>query len=231
LDEAHGIQHGLFPNQSPIISRFEITGTCLPCRAAGGDWYDYIPLPDGRLAVVLADVSGKGMGAALLMSSTRSILRLHAERGLRPAEVLSNVNRVLLKDFPTAKFVTMIYAILDPNKGTVTFASAGHLSPLLVDTKGASFLETDTGFPLGVFECEFSEREIQMPAGSRLFLYSDGITEANNSSFDEYGAERLHAHVSNPSASVHSLLDDVDTFAASFPATDDITVVLIQARE
>ncbi len=231
LDEAHGIQHGLFPNQSPVISRFEITGTCLPCRAAGGDWYDYIPLPDGRLAVVLADVSGKGMGAALLMSSTRSILRLHAERGLRPAEVLSNVNCVLLKDFPTAKFVTMIYAILDPNNGTVTFASAGHLSPLLVDSKGASFLETDAGLPLGIFECEFSEHEIQMPAGSRLFLYSDGITEANNSSFDEYGAERLHIHVSNPSASVQSLLDDVNTFATGFPATDDITVVLVQARE
>ncbi len=231
LDEAHGIQHSLFPNASPVISRFEIMGTCLPCRAAGGDWYDYIPLPDGRLAVVLADVSGKGMGAALLMSSTRSILRLHAERGLRPAEVLSNVNRVLLKDFPTAKFVTMIYAILDPNNGTVTFASAGHLSPLLVDSKGASFLETDAGLPLGIFECEFSEHEIQMPAGSRLFLYSDGITEANNSSFDEYGAERLHAHVSNPSASVQSLLDDVTTFATGFPTTDDITVVLIQARE
>lgn len=231
LDEAHGIQDSLFPDQSPVISGFEITGICLPCRAAGGDWYDYIPLPDGRLAVVLADVSGKGMGAALLMSSTRSVLRLHAERGLRPAEVLSNVNRVLLNDFPTAKFVTLIYAILDPNKLTVTFASAGHLSPLLVDSKGASFLETDAGLPLGLFECEFSDHEIQMPAGSRLFLYSDGITETNNSSFDEYGAARLLAHVSNPSASVQSLLNDVKTFATGFPATDDITIVLVQARE
>jgi sigma-B regulation protein RsbU (phosphoserine phosphatase) len=165
------------------------------------------------------------------MSSTRSILRLHAERGLRPAEVLCNVNRVLLKDFPTAKFVTMIYAVLEPNNGTVTFASAGHLSPLLVDSKGASFLETDAGLPLGIFECEFSEREIQMSAGSRLFLYSDGITEANNSSYDEYGVERLHAHVSNPLASVQSLLDDVNNFATGFPATDDITVVLIEAHD
>jgi sigma-B regulation protein RsbU (phosphoserine phosphatase) len=125
----------------------------------------------------------------------------------------------------------MIYAVLDPNNGTVTFASAGHLSPLLVDSKGASFLETDAGLLLGIFECEFSEREIQMPAGSRLFLYSDGITEANNSLNDEYGAERLHAHVSNASASVQSLLDDVNTFAIGFPATDDITVVMVQARE
>lgn len=231
LDEAHGIQHSLFPNQSPVISRFEITGICLPCRAVGGDWYDYIPLPDGRLAVVLADVSGKGMGAALLMSSTRSILRLHAERGLRPAEVLSSVNRVLLKDFPTARFVTMIYAILDPNGATVTFASAGHLSPLLVDAKGASFLKTNAGLPLGMFECEFSDHEIQMSAGSRLFLYSDGITEANNSSFDEYGAARLHAHVSSPLASIQSLLDDVNTFATGFPPTDDITVVRVKSAE
>ncbi|HKO96536.1 MAG TPA: PP2C family protein-serine/threonine phosphatase [Pyrinomonadaceae bacterium] len=125
----------------------------------------------------------------------------------------------------------MIYAILDPNKRTVTFASAGHLSPLLVDSRGASFLETDAGLALGIFDCEFSEHEIQMQAGSRLFLYSDGITEANNSSFDEYGVIRLLDHVSNPSASVQSLLDDVNIFTSGFPATDDITIVLVQARE
>jgi sigma-B regulation protein RsbU (phosphoserine phosphatase) len=229
LDEAQSIQLGLFPGQSPNIPRFEITGVCLPSRAVGGDWYDYIPLPCGRLAVVLADVSGKGMGAALLMSSTRSILRLYAERGLSPSEVLSHVNRVLLKDFPTAKFVTMIYAVLDSDSGTIVFANAGHLSPLLVDTTGAHFLETEAGLPLGIREGAYSERKIEMSAGSRFFLYSDGISEAMNVSFEEYGTTRIQGHVANPSASVQSLLDDVRTFTAGYPASDDITVVLAKA--
>lgn len=231
LDEAHSIQLSQFPRLSPDLPHFAITGFCLPCRAVGGDWYDYIPLPCGRLAMVLADVSGKGMGAALLMSSTRSILRLFAERGLPPSEVLSHVNHALLKDFPTAKFVTMAYAILDPDNRTIVFANAGHLPPLFVDSTGARFLKSDAGLPLGILESTFSEHEIEMPAGSRLFLYSDGITEAMNSSFEEYGAARIQDHVLNPLASAQSLLDDVRSFTAGYPASDDVTAVMVHAYE
>lgn len=228
LSEAQRIQLTLFPSQSPDIPRFAVNGLCLPCQEVGGDWYDYIPLQDGRLAVVLADVSGKGMGAALLMSSTRTVLRLVAESGLPPAEVLSRVNRVLLKDFPTAKFVTMVYAILDPKSGSIAFASAGHLHPLFVDGRGAHFLETDAGLPLGIREGSFSERTVEMTAGSRLVFYSDGVTEAMNSSFEQYGATRLQDHVANPSASVQSLLNDVRTFTGGYSASDDVTVVMVQ---
>lgn len=228
LSEAQRIQLTLFPSQSPDIPRFAVNGLCLPCQEVGGDWYDYIPLQDGRLAVVLADVSGKGMGAALLMSSTRTVLRLVAESGLPPAEVLSRVNRVLLKDFPTAKFVTMVYAILDPKSGSIAFASAGHLHPLFVDGCGAHFLETDAGLPLGIREGSFSERTVEMTAGSRLVFYSDGVTEAMNSSFEQYGATRLQDHVANPSASVQSLLNDVRTFTGGYSASDDVTVVMVQ---
>jgi sigma-B regulation protein RsbU (phosphoserine phosphatase) len=229
LDEARGIQFGLFPGNCPNISGFEVTGVCLPCREVGGDWFDYIPLPDGRLAVVLADVSGKGMGAALLMSSTRSVLRLHAQRGLSPGEVLSEVNNILLKDFPTAKFVTLVYAVVDPVVRNVTFANAGHLYPLFVDSTGARFLETDKGLPLGIMASEFSEREIEMPTGSRLFLYTDGVTEAVNSSQEEYGTERIRDHAANPSTTVQSLLNDVGKFTAGYPASDDVTVVMLTA--
>jgi len=231
LSEAQRIQLTLFPSQSPDIPRFAVNGLCLPCQEVGGDWYDYIPLQDGRLAVVLADVSGKGMGAALLMSSTRTVLRLVAESGLPPAEVLSRVNRVLLKDFPTAKFVTMVYAILDPKSGSIAFASAGHLHPLFVDGRGAHFLETDAGLPLGIREGSFSERTVEMTAGSRLVFYSDGVTEAMNSSFEQYGATRLRDHVANPSASVQSLLNDVRTFTGGYSASDDVTVVMVQGNE
>lgn len=228
LVEAQRIQVGLFPGQSPQIPRFTVTGLCLPCQEVGGDWYDYIPIQDGRLAVVLADVSGKGMGAALLMSSTRTVLRMVAETGLPPGEVLSRVNSILLRDFPREKFVTMVYGVLDPRDGSVVFANAGHLHPLFVDSSGAHFLETDVGLPLGIQESSFSERVLAMTAGSRLVLYSDGVTEAMNSSLQQYGETRLRDHVVQPSATVQNLLDNVRSFMAGQPASDDLTVVMIQ---
>lgn len=231
LDEARAIQSGLFPLSAPEARGFEISGVCLPCREVGGDWYDYIPLGDGRLAVVLADVSGKGMGAALLMSSTRSVLRLHAARGLSPKEILSEVNRFLVDDFPVSKFVTLIYAEIDPAKRKLTFASAGHLPPLLAGSSGVRFVNANAGLPLGIMECEFSEHEIEMPVGSRVFLYSDGITEAVNSSQEEYGTDRLLSHATNQTATVQSLLNDVDNFTSGYPKSDDLTVVVIAAAE
>jgi len=231
LSEAQRIQLGLFPGQAPTIPRFAVNGLCLPCQEVGGDWYDYFPLQDGRLAVVLADVSGKGMGAALLMSSTRTILRLVAETGLPPGEVLSRVNSILLKDFPTAKFVTMVYGLLDPRKRSIVFANAGHLYPLLVDSSGTHFLETDAGLPLGIREGSFSERAVEMASGNRLVFYSDGVTEAMNTSLQQYGETRLRDHVIKPSATVQSLLDDVRSFTDGQPPSDDVTVVMIQTYE
>src|SRR5262245_28335063 len=229
LEEARAIQSGLFPVNAPEAAGFDVTGVCLPCREVGGDWYDYIPLGDGRLAVVVADVSGKGMGAALLMSSTRSVLRLHAARGLSPKEILFALNKFLVDDFPASKFVTLIYAVLDPAERKMTFASAGHLPPLFVDSSGAQFLNPEAGLPLGIMECEFSEHEVEMPPGSRVFLYSDGVTEAVNSSLEEYGSNRILEHVANPSATVHSLLNDVDKFTSGNSTSDDATVVKIAA--
>lgn len=229
LDEARAIQSGLFPRNAPETRGFYVTGVCLPCREVGGDWYDYIPLDDGRVGVVLADVSGKGLGAALLMASSRSALRLHAARGLSPKEILFELNKFLVEDFPSSKFVTLVYVALDPGQQRVTFASAGHLPPLLVDSSGARFLEAAAGLPLGIMECQFSEHEVEMTAGSRLFLYSDGVTEANNASLEEYGPERILQHVTRHTASVQSLLDDVAGFTAGHPPADDVTVVTIAA--
>src|SRR5262245_5280627 len=164
LEEARAVQSSLFPANVSEVRGFDVTGVCIPCREVGGDWYDYIRLGDGRLGVVLADVSGKGMGAALLMTSTRSVLRLHAARGLSPREILLEVNKVLVEDFPASKFVTLVYAVVDAAKRTITFASAGHTPPVFVDSSGARFLEAEAGLPLGIMECEFSEHEIAMPA-------------------------------------------------------------------
>jgi sigma-B regulation protein RsbU (phosphoserine phosphatase) len=229
LEEARAIQTDLFPLKAPETCGFEIVGLCQPCREVGGDWYDYIPLSDGRLGVVLAYVSGKGMAAALLMSSTRSVLRMHAARGFSPKEVLSEVNKLLVADFPPSRFVTLIYSVVDPAKRRITFANAGHLPPVFVDSSSVRFLEADAGLPLGIMECQFSEHEIELTAGSRIFFYSDGITEAVNSSFEEYGLNRIAEHVTNHSATVKSLLSDVDNFTSGHPKSDDVTVVMIAA--
>jgi sigma-B regulation protein RsbU (phosphoserine phosphatase) len=184
-------------------------------------------MADGRIAVVVADVSGKGMAAALLMASTRSIVRLLAERAITPAAVLTQLNDVLLKDFPRSKFVTMVYALLNPADLTVTFASAGHNPPLLASQQGSRFVESLAGFPLGIWNGPFSEERIELIPGSRFVLYSDGVPEAANLASEEYGASRIQSHFNRPESSVDSLLHDIYQFSAGVPLADDATVVLI----
>ena len=230
LNEARSVQLSLFPAWTPDMSGFEISGLCIPCREVGGDWFDYIPLPDGKLGLVLGDVSGKGTGAALLMASARSIIRMFAEQGLPPAEVLLNVNRILVTDLPRTRFVTMIYAIIDPASKSIVFSNAGHLPPLFADSNGLRFLESDSGLPLGIQDGSFAEQRVQMSSGSRLLLYSDGITEAMNSISEEFGEERLKEHLTNPSASIQSLLESVNVFLNGFTASDDMTVVMIKSQ-
>lgn len=227
LDEARGIQRTLIPSEAPSQGVFALSGLCLPCRAVGGDWYDYIPMADGRIAVVVADVSGKGMAAALLMASTRSIVRLLAERFTTPAAVLTQLNDVLLNDFPRSKFVTMVYALLNPADRTATFASAGHNPPLLVSPEGSRFIESMTGFPLGIWNGPFSEQHLELTPGSRFVLYSDGVSEAANLVSEEFGASRIQGHFDSSESSVDSLLHDVHQFSAGAPLSDDVTVVLI----
>src|SRR5262249_39863571 len=227
LDEARAVQRSLLPASAPAAHGFDLTGVCRPCREVGGDWYDFIPLGDGRLAVVLGDVSGKGLAAALLMSSTRTVVRLHAARGLSPRAMLSELNRFLLVDMPASRFVTLIYAVVSSATRTFSFASAGHLPPVFVDSNGARLLETAAGRPLGLMESEFSDHEIEMTPGSRAYLYSDGISEAVNPSLEEYGTDRILSHVVNRTATVHSLLNDVDRFSSGNPASDDMTVVMV----
>src|SRR5262245_65842949 len=153
-----------------------------------------MPLSGGLRSGVLCDASGKVSGAALLMSSTRSVLRLHAARGLPPRAILSEVNRFLLEDMPSSRFVTLIYAVVSPATRTFTFANAGHLPPVLVESDSARLLEADAGRPLGLMESEFSDHEIEMTPGSRVYFYSDGITEAVNSSVEQYGTDRILDH-------------------------------------
>ena len=225
--EARVMQQALLPKSSPYIPGFVISGLSVPAGAVGGDWYDFIPFPDGRWGLVLADVSGKGTAAALLMSATRGMLRSLAEACCTPGEVLTKLNGLLVEDFPAGKFVTLVYAVLDPATRTVIFANAGHLHPLFIDGNGARFLDTERGMPLGISCGDYSETRINLSDGSRLVLYSDGITEAVNADEQEYGLGRLAEHAERAGASAVSIIDDVRTFANGTGVRDDATVVFV----
>lgn len=225
--EARAIQQALLPKSSPYIPGFAVSGLSVPVRAVGGDWYDFIPFPDGRWGLVLADVSGKGTAAALLMSATRGVLRSLAEACCSPGEVLTRLNQLLVDDFPAGKFVTMVYAVLDPAARSVIFANAGHLRPLFIDAAGEHFLDTERGLPLGLGCGEYSESRIALSKGSKLVFYSDGITEAENASEEEYGLGRLGEHVAKPGASAVSLVEDVRTFVNGTNLRDDASVVFV----
>lgn len=227
--EARIIQQALLPKCSPLIPGFQVSGVTVTASDVGGDWYDFIPMSNGRWGLVLADVAGKGTGAALLMSATRGMLRSLAEASCSPDEVLTKLNDLLVEDFPAGRFVTLIYGVLDPAKRTFTFASAGHLPPLLVDSQGSRFLLSERGLPLGIRSGSYSQQEIDLPDNSRLVLYSDGITEADGPTGEEYGAERLAMHVASLNASKESILDDVRSFADGAGLRDDATVIFMKA--
>ncbi len=247
-EEARTVQQALLPRSSPLIPGFIVSGLSIPAGVIGGDWYDYIPLPNGKWGLVLADVSGKGMAAALLMSATRGMLRSVAHMSAGPGETLDRLNRLLLEDFPDGRFVTMVYAEFDPQKRTLRLANAGHLPPLLVtvpqvrapllgDNLGASpvepgfrWIETEQGLPLGVSASRFSEVEIQFGPGARILFYSDGITEADLPSGEEYGSERLLAQMLSPNFTPESLLANVRSFVNGAGLRDDATVILLSSR-
>lgn len=225
--EARTMQQALLPKSSPYIPGFMVSGLSVPARAVGGDWYDFISFSDGRWGLVLADVSGKGTAAALLMSATRGVLRSLAEARCTPAEVLNRLNRLLVDDFPAGKFVTMVYAVLDPADRSVTFANAGHLRPLVIDQQGERFLDTERGLPLGLSCGDYSETRVTLSAGSKLVFYSDGITEAENARGEEYGLCRLAEHAAKEGSSAVSIVDDVRCFVDVANLSDDASVVFV----
>jgi sigma-B regulation protein RsbU (phosphoserine phosphatase) len=229
-EEARSIQQALLPRTSPLIPGFRVSGLSIPAGTVGGDWYDFIPLDNGRWGLVLADVSGKGTAAALLMSATRGMLRPLAQTGSGPAEVLLRLNNMMIEDFPSGRFVTMVYAELDPASRILRIANAGHLSPLLVEPSGNRWINHEHGMPLGISASKFSETAVTLGEHSRIAFYSDGITEADIASGEEYGPERLLAQMQSPDVTPETLLADVRKFSNGNGLRDDATVILVQAR-
>lgn len=227
--EARAIQQALFLKPVPLIPGFAFETAWHPAGAVAGDWFDFIDLGNQRYGIALADVSGKGMSAALLMSATRAILRSIAPLYSSAAQTLEHLNRTLTEDFPPGKFVTMVYGVLDAESRELTLASAGHLRPLLINHH-CSFLELDTGLPLGLGASTYPQCTITLNPGTKLLLYTDGITEAMDNLEEEYGPARLIDHFLRPEACVDSLIAEVQRFGAGSSRTDDATAVLIRSR-
>jgi sigma-B regulation protein RsbU (phosphoserine phosphatase) len=228
-DEARAVQQALLLKAVPLVAGFAFETAWHPAGSVAGDWFDFIDLGDERYGIALADVSGKGMPAALLMSATRSLLRSFAKLDPSPGQTLMRLNQALSEDFPMGKFVTMVYAVLDARTREITVASAGHLRPLLINGE-CSFLEVDTGLPLGLGASSYPEYTINLKPGTRLLFYTDGITEAMDSRNEEFGPARLLDHFLQPGACVEGLIQKVQRFGQGSDRSDDATAVLIRSR-
>ena len=227
--EARAIQEALFLKAVPLIPGFAIETAWHPAGSVAGDWFDFIDLGNDRYGIALADVSGKGMPAALLMSATRALLRSIAPLHPSPSQTLEHLNRALTEDFPRGKFVTMIYGVLDARSRQFTLASAGHLPPLIINHE-TYFLQLDTGLPLGLAASSYPESTVVLSPDTHVLMYSDGITEAENTAFEEYGSARLMEHFVRPGACVDGLVAEVKLFAGGCEQMDDATVVLLRSR-
>ena len=228
-EDARVVQQALFVKAVPLVPGFAFETAWHPAGVVPGDWFDFIDLGDDRCGIVLADVSGKGMPAALLMSATRAILRNLVKVDPAPGKILSQLNQTLLEDLPTGKFVTMIYAVLDACTREITVASAGHLRPMLINGE-CSFVEVDTGLPLGLAASSYPEHTMVLKPGTQLLFYTDGITEAMNHDDEEYGAGRLVEHFLRPGACVDELIEEIRRFGHGSDHEDDATAVLIRSR-
>ncbi len=241
LEIAAGIQQDILPRRFPpfdeLAEHLDIYGITRPAREVGGDYYDYFRLHGGKIAVVVADVSGKGAAAALFMAMTHTLIRDIAARRVPPAEVLRRANRVLAEDNPSSMFVTLLYGEYDPFSGQIKLCSAGHNPPLVRGINGHSRqLDLPVRLPLGAMhDTSYQALDLTLEEGEVLVLYTDGITEASDLNDNEWGMERFASALSGLSGDMRSLTDHllrrVDEFATGREQHDDITLLLLKRLE
>jgi serine phosphatase RsbU (regulator of sigma subunit)/anti-sigma regulatory factor (Ser/Thr protein kinase) len=232
LQVAALIQQTLLPKELPAIAGWHVDAFYRPARAVGGDFYDFIALEDGRLGVVIGDVTDKGVPAALVMATCRSMLRSAAQRHDSPAAVLADVNDSLAPEIPPAMFVTCLYAIIDVEAGEVVFANAGHNLPYVRHEGGVLELRA-TGMPLGLMPgMGYDEAKYDMAAGEVMVLTSDGITEAHNAQGEMYGFGRLMDRVARRPINddvLNAVVSDLEAFTGDgTEQEDDITLVVVK---
>lgn len=226
------IQQTLLPKELPALEGWEIDAYYRPARAVGGDFYDFIAMPDGRLGLVVGDVTDKGVPAALVMATTRSTLRAAAQHHSDPGRILAEANDVLVEEIPPAMFVTCLFALLEPATGALTFANAGHNLPYVRTKEGVLELRA-TGMPLGLMPgMPYEVRQAQLQPGEEMLLTSDGIVESHGPDGSMYGFERLMDIVGESAGTSHLtsyVLDDLDRFCGpDHEQEDDVTMVSVR---
>jgi serine phosphatase RsbU (regulator of sigma subunit) len=233
LRVARSIQQASLPKEVPEPEGWEISPFYRPAREVGGDFYDFLELKDGRLGLVVGDATGKGVPAALVMASTRSMLRAVAQASAySPGDVLSRVNDSLAIDIPPNMFVTCFYAILDPKRGHLRYANAGHDLPYLWHGGGAEDLKA-RGMPLGLMPgMSYEEKEVTMELGDSVLFYSDELVEAHEPKGEMFGFPRLRGLVAEHGEGGslgNSLLEELYSFVGDgWEQEDDITLLTLK---
>jgi sigma-B regulation protein RsbU (phosphoserine phosphatase) len=235
LKVAAAIQRGLLPEPNVSGAFFTATASSAPCLAVGGDFFDYVDLPDRRFGFIVGDVAGKGSPAALLASAVTGMFGAESTYQISPASVISRINHGLFRRSIENRFLTTFYGVLSPD-GTLTFTNGGHNAPVLVTKSGVKRLETG-GMVLGLFEqSTFEEETLQMQPGDFIVAFSDGVTEALNTTGEEYADPRLlesiERHRVGAAGSAQKflehLLEDVRTFCDGEDPHDDITLLMVR---
>src|SRR5215210_3137846 len=232
------IQQTLLPKHVPDRPGYQVAAYYQPAREVGGDFYDFLDLDDGRLGLVVGDVTDKGVPAALVMATTRTMLRASAQRYDSPGAVLKRVNDVIVTDIPPNMFITCLYAILDTETGRLQYANAGHDLPYRRSSSGGGAEELRaTGMPLGLLPgMSYEEKEIVLERGDSVLFYSDGLVEAHDPEREMFGFPRLQglvgAHRSGGQAMVNFLLAELSRFTGEeWEQEDDITLVTLERSE
>ena len=238
LQVARAIQMGLLPSQRPLMAGWEAAFFCEPAKELGGDYYDWFPLAGGRFGFIVADVSGKGVPAAMHMANLRNLFRFVTSVELQPAEVLKRVNALFFSDLKSESFVTLVYGVLEPDNGRFTFANAGH-DPLLWRRSASGELVQLEGasFPVGIvgaedFDAQVSQRSIDLAPDDLLLLYTDGVTEAEDAQGVQFGLDRIAQCLPGRSAeqAVAAVQDKLRAHLQGRPAEDDVTLMALWRR-
>ncbi len=232
LEVARLIQQSFLPEQPPQLAGWQLAACYRPARAVGGDFYDFIDLPGGLIGLVIGDVTDKGVPAAMVMASTRSLVRASAQRLIDPSAVLEQANDNLCPDIPQNMFATCFYAVLDPASGRLRYANAGHNLPLVQSGEETVELRA-TGMPLGLMPAmQYEELETTLDLGAQMLLYSDGLVEAHDPAREMFGTRRvtrLLATARAPQPLIDELLLALDRFTgAEHEQEDDITLVCLR---
>ena len=235
LDVASKMQQSILPSHFPSGEGFQIYGSMDPARNVGGDFFDFIRLENGRIGISVADVSDKGVPAALFMMSSRTLLKGAAIGSTGPGEVLREVNDLLNEDNESAMFVTLFYAEYNPENGEFVFANGGHNPPLLVKADGSSTLLPLTGgVALGLWpDLGYEQDSVTLAIGDSVVLYTDGVTEAVNEQDEQFGVERLQeVFTGSPhkdaEEAVQAVFEAMTSFAGEAPQFDDSTCLIIR---